>query len=447
MIINPEDTGVANPFILAEILLGKKILWKRIKDRKSLLESIFKMSFQDIIHPRSGSPVFFAFKKAWQITVKSDYTYSEQRMLEANDLAASKKFSSIKNLGQMKEILGIKSIDEIPVSHAEEAGEHALRIEIPIPRIRESIKPIRRIPLEILPLISREGSPEKAIEGTDGWEPTNGHWGDSGSFFHEAAEYSDPIQGVAADCYLIAAQASVAWARPRDISHQTRATGTKQQAYVNIFSFHGDDGKVTHVEVTGMLPVSDISGSYIYSRSSENGEFWPGILEKAYAKWRTSHTGDKPDMSALGGGSPFCAITHLTGLQQWHYPTKDHSTDELWDMVRENSLSKRTFNPMAACTWSEKLLQEAGSTYIGTGIVPGHAYSILGWDYREGLKYLVLRNPWGWQEPEVGVLTGGISMYDISWWRNIEFADPDGVFGIEVEAFKNYFSYIGGGKQ
>ena len=68
---------------------------------------------------------------------------------------------------------------------------------------------------------------------------------------------------------------------------------------------------------------------------------------------------------------------------------------------------------------------------------------MLGWDYRNGLKYLILRNPWGNTEATVGVLTGSTFMYDISWWRPIALAAVDGTFGIEAGAFKTYFAGLG----
>lgn len=78
--------------------------------------------------------------------------------------------------------------------------------------------------------------------------------------------------------------------------------------------------------------------------------------------------------------------------------------------------------------------------------LPGHAYSILGWDYVNGTKFIILRNPWGCHEPTVGIETGNIRMYDISWWRNIDLVGLDGAFGIEVTIYKQYFNYIGGGR-
>lgn len=47
-----------------------------------------------------------------------------------------------------------------------------------------------------------------------GWTPSGGQWADIGSFFREAAEYFDPIQSGLADCWLVSAMSSIAWATP-----------------------------------------------------------------------------------------------------------------------------------------------------------------------------------------------------------------------------------------
>jgi hypothetical protein len=33
--------------------------------------------------------------------------------------------------------------------------------------------------------------------------------------------------------------------------------------------------------------------------------------------------------------------------------------------------------------------------------------------------------------------------YDVSWWRPIAFANPDGVFALRADTFKRYFGGLG----
>jgi Calpain family cysteine protease len=46
------------------------------------------------------------------------------------------------------------------------------------------------------------------------WNPAGTTWLDPGTFLDEGTEFFDPVQGGLADCWLIAALAAVAWARP-----------------------------------------------------------------------------------------------------------------------------------------------------------------------------------------------------------------------------------------
>lgn len=259
-------------------------------------------------------------------------------------------------------------------------------------------------------------------------------WADPGTFFGEAAEFFDPVQGGVGDCYLIAALASVAWARPYVIAQRTRATGGAQQQFVNMIQFY-DGANPVQVEVTENLPLTNPGNLYIYCRSREAGEIWPAVYEKAYAKWRTG-SGDQPNIPAIAGGDPVGAAAQITGLTPTYYWNDSLSEDDIYQRVRENSLSRRTFNPMVAFTFCSS---PPPVDYAGTGIVGCHAYSILGWDYRNNQKYIVLRNPWGFQEASINVDGGDWMAYDNSFWRTVPLADNDGTFALRADTFKKYY--------
>src|SRR5690606_2058329 len=108
-----------------------------------------------------------------------------------------------------------------------------------------------------------------------------------------------------------------------------------------------------------------------------------------------------------------------------------------------NSLSRRTFNPMTAWTYSSGTASDKKIVYGDANIVASHCYTVLGWDYRNDRKYIVLRNPWGNTEAGVSVATGNWISHDISWWRPVNLATIDGTFAIEASAFKTYFAGIG----
>jgi WD40 repeat protein len=248
-----------------------------------------------------------------------------------------------------------------------------------------------------------------------------------------------------ANCYYIAALSAVAWATPYHIQHLTRAIGPGQDQFNNLVRFYVPDSSGAldkEIEVTDTVPLSG-SGSFIYCRSSETGEIWPAIYEKAFAKPKTGTSSDHPDVTATAWGDCVYATAQLNGRQRHYYDTASRSGDQLWDIVRANSLSKRTFNPMTAWTYSSGDAAPKKVVYADGNIVGSHCYTVLGWDYRDGAKYLILRNPWGNTEASVGTLTGTTFLYDISWWRPINLAAVDGTFGMEANAFKTYFAGLG----
>ena len=271
-------------------------------------------------------------------------------------------------------------------------------------------------------------------------------WRDAGVFFKEASEMMDPVQGALADCYHIAAQSSVAWARTYAIAQRTRATGTNQQSFVDLIRFY-DDGQVNNIEVSERIPMTTGSNpSFIYARSSEQGEIWPAIYEKAYAKWKGSTSGDRPDYSVLNYGDPVLACAQLTGLRKYYYSNPSLSTDVIWTRIRENCMSQKTFNPMVARTYGSS---NEDVDYNNTNIVANHAYSLIGWHTASGKRYVVLRNPWGQTEPSISADGGTWYVWDApyhfgpGWTRAVALTPNDGIIALGLAAFKSYFAGFG----
>ena len=98
---------------------------------------------------------------------------------------------------------------------------------------------------------------------------------------------------------------------------------------------------------------------------------------------------------------------------------------------------------MTAWTYSSGDASEKKIVYGDANIVASHCYSVLGWAYRNGVKYIILRNPWGNTEAGVSTLNATVSLYDISWWRPINLTTVDGTFALEANAFKTYFAGLG----
>lgn len=438
-----QRSAVINPYALAELVAGRKIPWKRIENRPQLLEELLQTPYEQLFDPKHDSPLYLGFK----LNKKGELERVRPSLLDVetdaatNDLAnlPDVDLTGVRKLGDLGRVLETKDVAAIPVERAAMTRANAIEVTLrPAEKQREKrlARVFTRDVIEtVVYLPQRE----------PGFYPPNTTWRDDGRFFNEAAEFFDPIQGAVANCYLIAAMASVAWARPTMVRHLTRATGQNQEQFTNMIRFWDiDQGYQTRdLEVTDAIIVSSGSGAPVYCRSSEPGEIWPGVYEKAFAKWKTNVAHDHPDITATAWGDCVRASAELTGLQRHYYATASLTGDQLWDIVRANSLSYRTFNPMTAATYGSGESSPDKVVYSEANLVAAHCYSVLGWAYRDGRKYIVLRNPWGNTEATYGELAGTAWFHDVSWWRPIALGDPDGVFALRVDVFKSYFGWLG----
>jgi hypothetical protein len=288
--------------------------------------------------------------------------------------------------------------------------------------------------------------------------PDTTTWVDDGIFFtDDAVQFTDPIQGGLADCYFIAALASTACACPLLISQGSASPGQRGEsansesansAAADAIAFFDSTGR-HDVSTTELLP--RLNGSWIYARADDPKELWPGVYEKAFAKWKVGTTSEQPDMTLINYGDTVAAGVALTNGAGSYFPTSEVTelpniglidlvtADQIWQTVRAHSLGMRTVHPMMAWTPGSA---HAGLDYGSAHIVLNHAYSILGWDYQNGREYIVLRNPWGTYEARLNVLSGTWSAHDGTSWR-VTPLSTDGVFAITADAFKQYYEGFG----
>ncbi len=442
-----QNVGVINPYALAELVAGRRIKWNDIHDRPRLLEDILQTPYNELFDPKYQGPLYAGLKLNQKLQLEPERSplLDLEVKVDVNDLEDPTTIDpkSIKKLSDLAPRLKVEDIGNLEVKRAVPVGTRDLQLTL---RANEGdrLKQLARVlPKSLIRTIAFD--PKTSGKVPD-WTPDNATWRDRGRFFNEATEYFDPIQGAVANCYYIAALSAVAWAVPYRIQNLTRATGVGQQNFVNAIRFYKPDsnGQVDReIEVSDAVPVSNASGNFMYARSSEAGEIWPAVYEKAYAKLTTGTDGDRPDITATAWGSSLRATAQLTGGQRFAYGTSSKSADELWDLVRANSRGGRTFNPMTCWTYSSSGAADRDIDYSDANIVASHAYTVMGWAYRNDRKYIVVRNPWGRTEATTSILNGTLWLYDISFWRPIDLTANDGVFAIEASAFKTYFAGMG----
>lgn len=391
--MSESKVGLANPYALAELAVGRRVRWTSVTDHEAFVEKVLGASIDELCAPVAGNLL---------VSGAADV----QETLPSVREARTEKGSTLRSLAEGGPTAAILSRLSAPVQ--------------------------TRIISALAGGESKEDKP--------GYTPAGADWADPGDFFEEGTEFFDPVQGGLGDCYLIAALSAVAWSRPYVTVHRERAIGPGQQEFVDRIDFYS--GGLKSIEVSERVPLVTGTHAWIYARSSEASEIWPAVYEKAYAKWKTNDPTDEPNYGPIAGGWPVQATTELTDLAGVTKTCSALSSDEIWNSVRSNCLTYRTINPMTAWTFCQT---PTPVDYTGTGIVAYHAYTILGWAYVNSSKYIVIRNPWGDNGPVVNGLTGNWFAYEQSFWRKVPL-NSGGVFAIPVDTFKKYYWQFGWAK-
>jgi len=382
-----------NPFAVAEQVLEKKVKWDELEDPEESLSGVFNVPKGELFAHDS-------------ILINP--------MLSAKGTVLSRE----KAQAQLKTFLESKTAKKLSLK-------------------TRAIKQVslKNIPGKTLGAIFME-SPQ--TPNNEEWNPANAVWLDKGDYFEDVAELTDPIQGGLGDCYYIAALCSVAWSRPYAIINATSPYGNESSPLHQV-SFFNTKGVMENVEVDELCPCSSRTQNPLYASSLDAGEIWPAVMEKAYAKWRTGNTTQKPNYLPIEGGDPVEACRQLIGGTKTYMYTSNATDSEISLLIRRNSMGYRTFNPMVAWTPSR---QPSGCNYANAHIVANHAYSILGWDYLNGVHYVVLRNPWGTYHGVVDDMDGSYIGIMNSKWNYFPYG-KNGVFAMKMSTFKKYFYGLG----
>ena len=151
-------------------------------------------------------------------------------------------------------------------------------------------------------------------------------------------------------------------------------------------------GEWTDIVIDDYLPTID--GKLIFAHSKDPNEFWPALLEKAYAKFLGNY--DK-----LWGGDPLDAGIHFSGGFTERYETRNfQSDDEIQELFKCLSEACHKSSIITCSTSYENKNAEI------LGLRNSHVYTITKlcqFKIRDGVKYntetiVRIRNPWGEKE-------------------------------------------------
>ena len=404
-----------NPFALAELVAHKKINWNKYEDETQALCETLNIEKDELFS--ENSPILHPYSEvdnSGKVVALSDDKAKER----LTNFLADRTVRRITKTPPVKS-LTLKTIRET---------------------IPEVLLALRSNSEDVIPGNNVSAKSSKKDSAPSDKAPTTSYvWKDMGEYFKEAPEFNDPVQGALGDCYFIAALSSVAWTRPYAISNMAKPSAVGNETFpIHKFLFY-NSGKEQYVTTNEYIRTQVTNGStyYCYARSKDQNEVWPAVIEKAYAKWRNGTSSDYPNMSKIEGGYAPSACLQLIGGKMTEYTNSKYTAAAILKFIKSYSVGKKTIDPMFASTSGTSL---ADSEYTKVNIFRKHAYSILGWDSRNGKDYVVLRNPWGTGVPSTGTLTGSYSYNDGGAARSIPY-NQDGVFALEISMFKRYYGY------
>ncbi|CAI2385872.1 unnamed protein product [Moneuplotes crassus] len=382
-------------------------------------ESADPMERKTLFEIRKEPPYCFKFG----LNVQEEYQLQDHRKYASRDVANLKERVEHIRENMIKipfEIMDVPSIE----GFLEDVG-YENYIDPSFPPDNTSIYDVTNIdefPLDEAPVWKRP------IEFMDG-RP---------HLFYDDPEPNDINQGALGDCWFLAAMASLAES-PAMIK---RLFLHQEYNEYGIYQLRiCKNGEWVVVTIDDYIPCY-LNGGPIFCSPTGN-ELWAMLLEKAYAKLHGNYYQLRAGFLAHG-------MMDLSGC-----PTSKYSfgserlildkilaySDKLWKVLQE---SDKKGHIMCAGTPGVDIWTEGESPNQETGIVPGHAYSVIAAKEYNGLKLLQIRNPWG--QFEWG---GKWSDHDHHNWTQEmidafepDFNSKDGTFWMSYEDFFKYFTSI-----
>ncbi|PIO05061.1 hypothetical protein AB205_0210090, partial [Aquarana catesbeiana] len=240
-------------------------------------------------------------------------------------------------------------------------------------------------------------------------------------FICENMKWTDICQGQLGNCWFLAAAASLT-VYPRLLERVVPPQQSFQEGYAGIFHFQfWQYGKWVDVVIDDRLPTKH--NELVFVSSEQKTEFWPALLEKAYAKLNGSYEG-------LDGGWVNEAFVDFTG-----------GLDESVDLKRP---------PPNLFHIIQSAIEDPNEMELRTpeGLVKGHAYSVIGVSEVEHngrkIPLIQLRNPWGQVEWN-GLWSDNSPMWsllDNSLKDKLHVKREDGDFWMQMDDFMRHFDTL-----
>ena len=254
-------------------------------------------------------------------------------------------------------------------------------------------------------------------------------FGNEYKLFSGKIEVNDIKQGALGDCYFLTALGNIC-KFPGLIMKIFKTKEINKYGYYELFL--RIDGKPTMLIIDDYIPVFKDTKKPCFAKPNGK-ELWVMLLEKAWAKINGGY------MNTIGGQvhEPFEVLTGF-GSRVYNLSDKDENSKmEILEEMKEADLS----NCFISCgTKKDEELEKYG-------LVPSHAYSILGLNvvetiYKNKITLLRLRNPWSHKE-WIGDWSDNSILWDEKTKSQVNYKkSDDGIFYMSDTDFFKYFSSL-----
>jgi len=249
--------------------------------------------------------------------------------------------------------------------------------------------------------------------------------------FADGTDPNDIKQGNIGDCWLLSAL-SVMTQRQQDFLN---IFISKEHSKAGVYSVNfWKNGERVNVLVDSFFPATS-SARAAFASSKDPNELWVMILEKAYAKLHRTY-------EAIESGFVDQALVDLSGavgsrIDMTADPYKQQTRNGV--LFRQLLAYKQAGFLMGAGTPAGS---DSEANASPSGIVQGHAYSLLDVQEVDGHELIRLRNPWGRKE-----WSGDWSDYSPLWTRRLKaklgwVAADDGSFWMCMRDFAIHFEDV-----
>lgn len=213
----------------------------------------------------------------------------------------------------------------------------------------------------------------------------------AGPLFVGRPRAADVFQSELSNCHVASAAAAVAHVQPAVLARAIVARDAARSSY-RVRLFRRGSRRAEDIVLDAQLFVRP-SGDLLYGaaslppgspRSPTPRALWWPLLEKAFASRKGSY-------KSLGdGGCADLVLADLLGRSPHRFFVDGGRPGEDDRVFSELSRAFAERRPVCAGTWTGQPRR-----YVRTGLVPNHAYTVLGCRSVRGRRFVTVRNPWG----------------------------------------------------